>query len=118
MVISATSCETLDIGLETTDPNGFLDQAVLDAVGVVETGPVYTTGIIETYLSTVSTRGNLLSGGVASLVGVNIATDVGSDTGRKDYYVATARHVMTNQRVTITAQGYAVIKYTLLPPHA
>lgn len=117
VVITATASETLDIGLLVTDPNGFIDQAVLDAVGVVESGPVYTTGIIETFLGTLDVRGALLRGGV-SLVGVNIAGDVGSDTGRKDFYVATARAVTTTQRVTITADGYAVIKYTLLPPHA
>ena len=118
VVISATASETLDIGLTTTDPNGFLSLAVLDAVGVVESGPVYTTGIIETFLSTVATRGALLNGGVIGLVGVNIATDVGSDVGRKDFYVATARTISTTQRSSITADGYAVVMYTLLPPHA
>jgi hypothetical protein len=89
----------------------------LDAVGVVESGPVYTTGIIETYLSTIDTRGALLKAGV-DLVGTNIDQDYGADAGRKDYYVVTARHVVTTQTNSITANGYAVIKYTLLPPHA
>ena len=116
VVITLTASETMDIGITGVDPNGLMTLAPLDAVGVVEAGPTLTTGIIETYISTIGLEGALLSGGVPGVVGTNAADDFGI-SHRQEYYVVTAGTLSLTHRTTNAADGYGVVFYTLLPPH-
>jgi len=110
-VITLTASELLDVGLETTDPNGFLAAHSLAAAGLATSKGVTNGGANIDFVDAI-TRGALLSPGLIQ------GTDVVAVDGavvHNHYLVATAAHLTYEQTNSITADGYILVKYYLTP---
>ncbi len=110
-VINGTASEVLDVGLETTDPNGFLAALPLDSAGLVTSKGAANNGSNIDFVDAIQ-RGALLSPGLIQ------GTDVVAVSGavvHNHYLVATAAHLTYEQTNSVTADGYILVKYYLTP---
>lgn len=110
-VLNATGSETMDVGLTTADPNGFLAIALLSAVGIVTGRGTVNGGSTIDFIDAI-TKGALLA--PSRIQGTDVVAVNGAIVNEY-YLVSTAQAVSYEQTNSITADGYIIIEFTLLP---